>query len=168
MSGPSLTWAQVPAPIRTVARWATVVNAAGYGVALMFVRHTTAMTPAGIAARYRGLDPAAAPDAPLQYPKPVAELLTSTHTHLLGMAALFVVSGLCFAICSWPTGRWKRILIAEPFVATLVSMATLWLIRFVDPRFVWLLLLSSGSMAIVLAIQTSVVLRELGQADRHG
>lgn len=168
MSTSDFTWSRVPAPIRTVARWATIVNAAGYLVSLGLVWHTTRMTPSGTVARYRGVDPAALPDAPMQFPKPLAEMLASTHTHLLAMSVLFVVSGLCFALCSWPGRRWKRLLIAEPFVATLVSMSALWLTRFVDGRFAWVLFLSSGSMAVVFAIQTVTILRDLHQADWHG
>lgn len=168
MSLGELTWDRVPAPVRTVARWATIVNATGYFTSLAFVWHTTGMTPAGTAARYRGVDPTTTPDAPMQFPKPLAEMLTSTHTHILAMCAVFVVSGLCFALCAWPRGRWKRFLIAEPFAATLVSIGSLWLIRFWDGRFAWLLFLSSGSMAAVFAIQTFTVLRDLRRADRHG
>ena len=168
MNGATFTWARVPAPIRTVARWATIVNAVGYLVALAFVGHTTGITPSGTSARYRGVDPGLAPDTAMQFPKPLAEMLTSTHTHLLAMSALFVVSGLCFALCAWPAGRLKRFLIAEPFAATLVSMGSLWLVRYVDGRFAWLVLVSSVSMAVVFAIQTVVTLRELSVADRNG
>lgn len=160
-----LTWRQVPAPIRSLARWATIVNAAGYAVAIAFVRHTTSLSPAGVASRYRGEDPSAATGA-MQFPKPLAEMLLSTHTHLLGMTTLFVISGLCFALCPRPAGRWKAFLLAEPFAATLVSFAAIWLTRFVDARFAWLLFASSTSMALVFAIQTAVTLRELHAADR--
>lgn len=163
MSETPITWARVPEPIRALARWATIVNAAGYVTALLLVRHTTRFSAAGAAARYRGTDPAAVTSvtATMQFPKPLAEMLLTTHTHLLGMAALFVISGLCFALCPRPTGRWKRLLIVEPFAAILVSFGALWLIRFVDARFVWLLFASSTSMAIVFAIQTIVTLRAL-------
>ena len=166
---PSLTWARVGAPWRTLARWATIVNAAGYLVAIATVRLTTRLTPAGAAARYRGVDPAlASPDAPMQFPKPPLEMLVSTHTHLLAMCALFVVSGACFALCARPSLRAKRFLIAEPFVATLVSFGCIWAMRFVDPRFAWLLFLSSGSAALVFAYQTFTTLRELREAETAG
>ncbi len=169
MSRAAVSWRDVPETIRSLARWAMIVNATGYVVALAFVRHTTGLTAAGAAARYRGAEPSAgAPmDLPMTFPKPVAEMLLSTHTHLLGMAALFVVSGLCLALCSRPSGRWKRFLVIEPFVATLVSFAALWLMRYVDGRFAWLLFASSASMAAVFGSQTVIVLRELHRVDRE-
>lgn len=146
------------------------MNAAGYAVALLFVRHTTGMTPAGAAIRYRGADSAdtLAAVGAMQFPKPPAEMLLSTHTHLLGMTVLFIVSGLCFALCPRPSGRWKRVLIVEPFAATLVSFGAIWLMRFVDARFSWLLFASSLSMAAVFAYQTAVTLHALAEADRNG
>lgn len=166
MTDVPLTWRRVPASIRTVARWATIVNAAGYAVAIAFVRHTTQLTPAGAATRYRGGDPAAPATGAMHFPKPLAEMLLSTHTHLLGMTTLFVISGLCFALCPRPSGRWKAFLLVEPFAATLITFVAIWLTRFVDERFAWLLFLSSTSMALVFAIQTAVTLRALHAADR--
>jgi hypothetical protein len=83
----------------------------------------------------------------MQFPKSLSEMLTITHTHLLSMAAIFVFSGLALALCSRPSERWRQWLIAEPFVALLVSFSAMWLMRYLDARFSWLLALSSGIMA---------------------
>jgi hypothetical protein len=161
MSDPlTLTWDRLPAAVRTLARWLTIVQAVGYTVSLVFVFHTTRMTPAGAAARYRGSDPAAS-EAAMQFPKSFAEMLTNTHTHLLAMAAIFAFSGLCLAFCRRPSERTRRWLIAEPFAALLVSFSAMWLMRYVDPRFGWLLMASSTSMAVTFYIQAFFILREL-------
>ena len=158
MSG--LSWASVPAPIRTVVRWITIVQLVGYTTSLLFIRHTTGMTPAGVAARYRGAEAEAAA-ADMQFPKSLAEMLTITHTHLFSMAVIFVISGLCLALCVRPSEWWRRALIAEPFVALLVSFSSMWLMRYVDARFSWLLALSSALMAVTFYVQSFFVLREL-------
>jgi hypothetical protein len=154
-----LTWSSVPAPVRTVARWITIVQLVGYTTSLLFVHHTTGLTAAGIASRYRGSD--AETEAAMQFPKSFAEMLTITHTHLLSMAVIFVFSGLAFALCSRPSEQWRRFLIAEPFVALLVSFSAMWLMRYVDARFSWLLALSSSIMALTFYLQSFFVLREL-------
>jgi hypothetical protein len=154
------SWQRAPAPIRTVARWITLVQLVGYTTSLLFIHHTTGMTPAGVAARYRGSD-ADSSDAAMQFPKSFAEMLTITHTHLLSMAVIFVISGLALALCTRPSERWRRFLIAEPFVALLVSFSAMWLMRYVDARFSWLLALSSGLMALTFYIQSFFILREL-------
>ena len=155
-----LVWRLAPPPIRALGRWLTVVQVVGYTTSLLFIHHTTAMTPAGAAARYRGADSTAS-DAAMQFPKSYAEMLTITHTHLFSMAAIFVFSGLALALCERPSERWRRILIAEPFVALLVSFSAMWLMRYVDARFSWLLALSSSIMAVTFYLQSFYVLREL-------
>jgi hypothetical protein len=155
-----LSWDRFPPTVRTLARWLTIVQAVGYSVSLVFVFHTTQMTPAGAAARYRGSDPAAAESA-MQFPKSFAEMLTNTHTHLLAMAAIFAFSGLCLAFCRRPSERIRQWLIAEPFVAVLTSFGAMWLMRYADPRFAWLLVASSTTMAATFYIQAFFILREL-------
>ncbi|MEO8088960.1 MAG: hypothetical protein ABI703_01535 [Gemmatimonadales bacterium] len=150
----------MPEPIRALARWMTIVQLVGYTTALIFVHHTTGLTPAGAALHYRGSDANAAEDA-MQFAKSFAEMLNITHTHLLSMAAIFVFSGLAFALCSRPAERWRRILVIEPFVALLVSFSAMWLMRYVDPRFSWLLAASSGLMAITFYLQSFFILLEL-------
>jgi hypothetical protein len=157
---PELSWRRAPRVLRLLGLWLTVVQAVGYTTSLLFVRHTTGLTPGGVAERYRGSDSTAA-EAAMQFPKSYAEMLTVTHTHLLSMAAIFVFSGVALALCSRPSDRWRAILVVEPFAALLVSFASMWLMRYVDARFSWLLTLSSSLMAVTFYLQTYFVLREL-------
>jgi hypothetical protein len=96
-----------------------------------------------------------------------AEMLTLTHTHILSMAVIFTLSGFAVALCSRPSRRMKRFLVVEPFVALLVSFTSLWLVRYVDPRFSWLLELSSGVMAITFYVQSWLILTELHRLERQ-
>jgi hypothetical protein len=157
---PGLSWRRAPRVLRLLGLWLTVVQAVGYTTSLLFVHHTTGLTPVGVAERYRGSDSTAAETA-MQFPKSYAEMLTITHTHLLSMAAIFLFSGVALALCQRPSERWRAFLVAEPFLALLVSFASMWLMRYVDARFSWLLTLSSGSMAVIFYLQTFFVLREL-------
>jgi hypothetical protein len=165
------TWRAAPPVLRALVRWLTIVQLVGYTTSLLFVHHTTGMTPPGVAAHYRGSDasPAGAPgdqaaaEDAMQFPKSYTEMLTITHTHLLSMAAIFVFSGLALAFCERPAERWRRLLVVEPFVALLVSFASMWLMRYVDARFSWLLTLSSGAMALSFYLQSFFILRELGR-----
>jgi hypothetical protein len=160
-----LSWSDLPESLRALGRWITIVQLVGYTTSLVFIRHTTGMTTAGVAARYRGSDPEAAEGA-MQFPKSFAEMLTVTHTHLFSMAAIFVFSGVALALCSRPAERWRRFLIVEPFVALLVSFSAMWLMRYVDPHFSWLLALSSAIMAATFYAQSYFILRELSGTGR--
>jgi hypothetical protein len=157
----TLNWNDLPEPLRALARWMTIVQVVGYTTALIFIRHTTGMTPSGVALRYRGSDPDVTTESAMQFSKSFAEMLNITHTHLFSMAAIFVFSGLCFAFCSRPSERWRRVLVVEPFVALLISFTAMWLMRYVDARFSWLLSLSSSVMAVTFYTQSFFILREL-------
>jgi hypothetical protein len=163
----SLSWDRAPRTLRLLALWLTIVQAVGYTASLLFVHHTTGLTLTGVADRYRGSDSTAA-EAAMQFPKPYAEMLTVTHTHLLSMAAIFAFSGVALALCRRPSDRWRAILVVEPFVALLVSFTSMWLMRYVDARFSWLLTLSSGLMALTFYLQTFFVLRELAGRPEPG
>lgn len=155
------TWRDVTPAFRSLARWIVIIQLVGYTTSLVFVWHTTRLVPPGVAQRYRGAaDPEDGTGA-MQFPKSFAEMLTITHTHLLSMAVIFVITGVGIALCARISERWKRWLITEPFVALLVSFSAMWLMRYVDPRFAWLLEASSSILALTFYIQSWLVLREL-------
>lgn len=162
--GAPLSWRTVPAPVRLLARWVVIVQLVGYTTSLVFVWHTTRLAPHGVATRYRGasVDSAAASDA-MQFPKSFGEMLTITHTHLLSMAVIFVITGIGVALCARLSERWRRFLIAEPFVALLASFTAMWLMRYADPSFAWLLVASSSLLALTFYVQSFLILRELGR-----
>jgi len=163
-------WRQLSPTLRSIGLSITIVQLVGYTTSLVFVRHTTGMTPPGVSVQYRGSDSTAVAEAAMKFPKSFAEMLTITHTHLFSMAAIFVFSGVALALCERPAERWRRLLVAEPFGALLVSFSAMWLMRYVDPRFSWLLILSSGLMALTFYVQSFFVIRELvalRRADRQ-
>ena len=162
----SATWHGMPQVVRSLARWVVIVQLVGYTTSLVFVWHTTRLVPPGIESRYRGADPEASQGAgggAMQFPKSFAEMLTITHTHLLSMAVIFLITGIGVALCERVGERWKRFLVAEPFVALLVSFSAMWLMRYVDPRFSWLLEASSTVLAVTFYVQSYLILRELGR-----
>lgn len=161
-----LSWTSLSRSFRAVGLWLTIVQAVGYTTSLVYVWWTTRLVPTGITSHYRGGDPGAT-DGPMQFGKSFGEMLTITHTHLLAMAVIFAVSGVSVALCASLSERTRRLLIVEPFVALLVSFSAMWLMRYADPRFAWLLEASSLLMAVTFYIQCVVVLRELRRARRN-
>jgi hypothetical protein len=160
-----MTWKNLPAPVRTLGWWVTIVQLVGYTTSLAFVWHTTRLVPAGVASRYRGVNPDVTEGA-MQFPKSLTEMLTITHTHLLSMAVIFVLSGLGVALCASVSERRKRLLIAEPFIALLVSFSAMWLMRYVGSGFSWLLEASSLVLAVTFYLQSYLILRDLHRVER--
>lgn len=161
-----MTWRDASPALRTLARWAVIVQLVGYTTSLVFVWHTTRLEPPGIESHYRGSNPEVGTGA-MEFPKSFGEMLTLTHTHLLGMAVIFVLNGLGIALVGGLSERWKRILIAEPFTALLISFTAMWLMRYVDARFSWLLEASSAVLALTFYVQSAIILRELAAAGRE-
>ena len=155
------TWRQAPRTLRALGLWVTLVQVVGYTTGLLYVHRTTGMTPPGVSEQYRGSDSTAVTEAAMKFPKSYPEMLNITHTHLLGMLVIFVLSGAALALCERPSERWRQFLIVEPFVALLTSFSAMWLMRYVDPAFSWLLTLSSGLMALTFYVQSAFVVREL-------
>ncbi len=159
MSAMTVSWRTLPATFRSIGRWVTILQVVGYTTALVYVWQTTRLIPSGIVDHYRGSE---STEGVMHFPKSFSEMLSITHTHLLAMVVIFVLSGVSLALCETvPEGR-KRFLITEPFVALLVSFGAMWLMRYADPRFSILLALSSGIMAATFYLQSGLVLRELG------
>ncbi len=161
----ALTWRRLPPVYRSLGRWVTLIQLVGYTTALVYVWWTTRLLPPGIVAHYRGSEDA---EGAMQFPKSFGEMLTLTHTHLLSMAVIFLLGGLGLGLCERVPERWKRVLVAEPFVALLTSFGAMWLMRYADARFSWLLAASSAIMALTFYAQAALILRELGLVERRG
>jgi hypothetical protein len=161
-------WRELSPTLRSLGLSITIVQLVGYTTGLLFIHHTTGMTPTGVGTQYRGSDSTAVAEAAMKFPKSYAEMMNITHTHLLSMAAIFVFSGLALALCERPNERWRQVLVVEPFAALLVSFCAMWLMWRVDARFSWLLMLSSGLMACTFYLQSFFVLRELLALRREG
>lgn len=182
MSNPTpVTLASLPRHFRQIALWFVVVLGIGYTTGLVYVWHTTSLTPTGVTERYRGNQPPAdavpstdtsgaggseplASDLAtddLKFEKSLAEMLNVTHTHMLAMASFLVPITCIFALASRPSSRTKSLLIIEPFVALVVSFGAMWLMRYVHPAFTYLLMASSISFAICLYAMLVLSFREL-------
>ncbi|HZV13581.1 MAG TPA: hypothetical protein VFA55_10230, partial [Candidatus Kapabacteria bacterium] len=143
-----------------------IVMAIGYAHGLLFVYHTTGITPHGVEERYRGnqqqmqqnADP---PQEEMKFEKSLPEMLNIIHTHIISMGTMFFITSIIFAFCSLVSGAWKKFLLVEPFIAILTSFGSMWLMWKVNPLFSWLLMLSSGSMAVVFYITIYYSFREL-------
>lgn len=171
----------VQGPLRQIAMWLLACLTIGYSTGLLFVANTTGITPAGIEGRYRGnqdavdakrepgtsideavsIEPQEHDDQELQFEKSYEEMLNITHTHILSMASFFALVAVVFAYASRPSRRMKMLLIVEPFVAIIVSFFAMWLMRYVDPAFSYLLMISSGSMAFCFYAMVLMSMREL-------
>jgi hypothetical protein len=147
-------------PLRMLITAFLVVLTAGYALGIFFVEHTTSGTPGGVSGEFRGTE-ADASAMELKFEKSPREMYTLVHNHVLSLSLLFFCVGAIFNFSSYPGPPWKTLLMAEPFVAIVTTFGGLWLLRFVDPGFVWLVIPSGFSMAACYILMVILIMKEL-------
>ena len=140
----------------------TVFNiTVGLGVGLYYVGYTTQYSPSGTSEHFAGSQVSDDFDIPDKYPKPFSELLNTTHTHVISMTFIFIITGGIFFFNSLITGSIKTFLIVEPFISIIVTFGGIWLIRFIHPGFSYLVILSGILMYLSFFIMASTIFYEL-------
>ena len=140
----------------------TVFNiTVGLGVGLYYVGYTTQYSPSGTSEHFAGSMISDDFDIPDKYPKPISELLNTTHTHVISMTFIFLIIGGIFYFNSIITGSMKTILIIEPFISIIVTFGGIWLVRFIHPGFSYLVILSGILMYLSFIIMASTIFYEL-------
>ena len=140
----------------------TVFNiTVGVGVGLYYVGYTTQYSPSGTSEHFAGSKVSDDFDIPDKYPKLFSELLNTTHTHVLSMTFIFIITGGIFYFNSIITGSIKTFLIVEPFISIIVTFGGIWLVRFIHPGFSYLVILSGILMYLSFFIMASTIFYEL-------
>ena len=141
----------------------TVLNlTVGVGIGLYYVANTTHLSPEGTTEQFRGSEVDNNFDIPEKFPKPISELLTTTHNHIISMTFIFFIMGGIFYFNSIITGFWKTFFLAEPFISIITTFGGIWLIRFVHPAFAYLVMVSGILMYLSFFLMAGVLLYELG------
>ena len=166
----TITLRNLPPLFKAFAAWTLVILGIGYAHGLLFIMNTTGMSQHGIVERYRGnqqeqpqntSDSTGATMGEMKFEKSYPEILTIIHTHIIGMGEMFFISGFIFLFCSIVPRGLKKFLLIEPFAAILTTFGGMWLMWRVHPAFAWLLMISSGSMAVIFYITIIYCLIEL-------
>lgn len=140
-----------------------VVLSIGVLVGLSFLYYTTNYSATGAVTRFNGSevnqdDEFAIPE---NYPKPISEMLITTHNHIFAFALIFFALGGIFYFNSLIKGFWKVFFLTEPLLSVIVTFGSIWLVRFVNPDFIILTIISSTFIYISYFIMVSVCLYEL-------
>jgi hypothetical protein len=121
------------------------VQMTGVITGLIYLEYMTHYSTEDAVNRYRGTEDTLTDEfnIPEEYAKPVSELLITTHNHVIGFALLLFTSGIIFYFNSLITGFWKKFLLIEPLISTLVSFGSLWLVRFVHQDYIYITVISA-------------------------
>lgn len=87
-------------------------------------------------------------------------LIQTSHTHLFGQTLIAGLLGLIFLFSSVREG-WKGLIVALPFVGTLIDIGGMWLTRFVSPALSGLVIAGGTLFALGYVLITVISLWEL-------
>ena len=136
----------------------------GLGAGLIYLNYTTDYTPKGTIERFNGTNIEQEMDdfdIPENYPKPISEMLITTHNHILGFSFIFFITGMIFYFNSIINGFWKAFLLIEPTISIVITFGSIWLMRFVHEDLVYLTILSSAILYLSFFIMAVVSVYDL-------
>ncbi|MCC7430915.1 hypothetical protein IT568_08745 [bacterium] len=147
-------------PLKNLLLTFICVLGTGVSVGLIFLGNTTNLSPNGTITRYNGTGQTQ-DEIQTEYPKPIQELLLTTHNHILGMSLFFFAIGLIFHFNTIVSGFWKSFLMIEPLISVVVTFGSIWLLRFVHPNFVYLTMISAILMYLCFYTMIFILIFEL-------
>lgn len=133
----------------------------GVIIGLGFLYYTTSYSTTKAIERYNGSQLTNEFEIAENYPKPISEIFITTHNHIIAFTLIFSVVGFIFYFSSIPNGRLKNFLLIEPFISIIISFGSLWLIRFVNENFIYLMAVSSSLIYLSYFTMVSLILYEI-------
>lgn len=137
----------------------------GVVIGLSYLYYTTNYSPDEAVLRYNGSDMLNKENTefeiPEYYPKPVSEILVTTHNHVITFSFIFIFVTTIFYFTSIVKGWIRKFLLIEPFISIIVSFGALWAMRFLHPSFVYVTVISSTILYLSFFIMVGIILYEL-------
>jgi len=140
-----------------------IVLTLGVSIGLINLYFTTDLSPSGAVTRWNGSQENINYEFEIleEYPKPISEMLITTHNHFITFSLIFGAVGFIFYFNSIITGFWKSFFIIEPFVSIVVTFSSIWAMRFISEWFVYVTIISAVFLYSSFFIMTFVCLFEL-------
>ncbi len=145
-------------PLKVLATCLIASLLVGYLVAIFQIYGRTHFDVTETTRYYRG-EKAETEEASLP-PQSLATMISVSHVHTFSQPVMLALVGFLFAL-SYASSQAKVIFITLSFVASLVSNASPWLIRFVSPACVILLPISQMVLMLTFFIMAFVILHHL-------
>jgi hypothetical protein len=133
----------------------------GIILGLVFLSATSEYSLTGTVEHIRGSETGGDFDIPEKYPKAAADLLITTHNHVMGFAFLILSVGLIFYFNTTIKGFWKYLIMVEPLFSSIITFGSIWLVRFAHPGFIWLAAISSALLYLSVFIMIGICIYEL-------
>tara|TARA_X000001036_G_scaffold367218_1_gene352339 strand:- start:2947 stop:3447 length:501 start_codon:yes stop_codon:yes gene_type:complete len=143
-----------------------VSMALGILTGLVYVYMTTNMNTVGITERFNGSE-VIDNEIPVNYPKPIENMILTTHNHLVNFSFISLILALIFYFNTIVNGWIKTIVMVEPFIGTIIMFSSMWLMRYVDSNFSYLIIFSSIITYSMWFLMISISIYDLNKKDRN-
>ena len=137
-----------------------IIMCIGISIGLSYVYLTTDMTASGSIEQFSGSQ-VLADEIPDKFPKPLENMILTTHDHILSFAMISLLIGTIFYFNSTIIGNFKIILLIEPFLSSLLMFGSLWIMKYLNSGFVYLMIVSAVATYVSWYIMIIVSLYEL-------
>lgn len=133
----------------------------GMSVGLYYITLTSGTTPEKVVEHYNGNEGKDVDEFGISYGKSVKELTLTVHNHILSFTLIFFVLGIIFYGVKNISPKLKQFLLIEPFISIIITFGSMYLIRFIHPHFIFLMILSSSIMYLSFFFMIYYSFREL-------
>ena len=148
-------------PLKRFLTFFLITLTCGMIIGLVYLNHTTNLSANGTINRISGSQEEAGFDIPDYYPKPISELLVTTHNHIIGFALIFFMIGGLFYFNTIVNGFWKNFIMIEPLISVLVTFGSIWGLRFISTDFIYITLVSSTLIYASYFVMVFIILYEV-------
>ena len=132
----------------------------GILIGIGYIYYTTNLNPEGTIEHYNGSE-IIENDIPEEFPKPLEGMILTTHAHVNSFAMISLIIGLIFYFNSIISNKFKLFLMIEPFISTIITFLSIWIMRYLNDSFVYLVMISSMLMYLCWSIMIIVSLYEI-------
>jgi len=139
-----------------------IVLGIGVATGIIYVAATTSMTPSGTIEQYMGNDDEWEP----KQPKEFIDLVSQAHQHIVMFSFIFLSIGFIFNKNSIIKGRLKLFLMTEPFISIVVTFGGFFILRYLTPKFVYAIILSSTLMYVCFYIMMITSIYDLIKTNK--
>ena len=132
----------------------------GILIGIGYIYFTTSLNPEGTVEHYNGSE-VIDDEIPEEFPKSLESMILNTHAHVNSFAIISLLIGAIFYFNSIIVNKMKLFLLIEPFISIIITFSSMWLMRYIDESFVYILIISSLLMYLCWSIMVLVSFYEL-------
>jgi hypothetical protein len=150
---------RLPSQAKTLLVCFVVALSFGFYSGLFFVGENTNNTFQGIEEQYMGNE-ADEEALEMKFKKPLKEIVTLVHNHVLSMSVIFFLIGAILLLTSI-SPLLKKILIIEPFISLLLTFGGIWVMWSGVVWFKYVIMVSGILMTTTYTVSVIVILSQL-------